>query len=124
MYKLFTGETQKVENPEFIWVDVRDLALAHVLAIEKDAAAGQRYLISEGRYSTQTFVDFIWEHYPERAAAKNVPRGNPGTTVPLEAAYTQDNLKSRKELGFEYISVDTMLNDTFKRFVELEEAGL
>lgn len=33
MYKLFTGETQTVENGEFIWVDVRDLALAHVLAI-------------------------------------------------------------------------------------------
>ena len=30
------------------WVDVRDTALGHVLALEKDAAGGQRIIISSG----------------------------------------------------------------------------
>jgi nucleoside-diphosphate-sugar epimerase len=30
------------------WVDVRDLAVAHVKAIEQDAAGGERIIISSG----------------------------------------------------------------------------
>lgn len=30
------------------WIDVRDLALAHVLALEKEAAGGERIIISAG----------------------------------------------------------------------------
>ena len=30
------------------WVDVRDVALAHVLAMEKVEAAGQRFIVSQG----------------------------------------------------------------------------
>jgi nucleoside-diphosphate-sugar epimerase len=30
------------------WVDVRDIALGHVLALEKDAAGGQRIIIVAG----------------------------------------------------------------------------
>jgi nucleoside-diphosphate-sugar epimerase len=30
------------------WVDVRDIALSHVLALEKDAAGGERTIVSEG----------------------------------------------------------------------------
>jgi nucleoside-diphosphate-sugar epimerase len=30
------------------WVDVRDTALAHVLALEKDAAGGQRIITASG----------------------------------------------------------------------------
>lgn len=91
---------------------------------EKAAAANQRYIITQGRYSMQTFVDYIWEHYPERAAARGIVRGEPGTTLPIDAAYTADNSKSKKDLGIEYISIEQMLADTYKRFVELEEAGL
>ena len=32
------------------WVDVRDNALGHVLALEKDAAGGQRIIISSGAH--------------------------------------------------------------------------
>lgn len=33
MYGYFSGKANKVENAEYIWVDVRDVALAHVNAI-------------------------------------------------------------------------------------------
>ena len=32
------------------WIDVRDVALAHVLAMEKDAAGGQRIILSAGDF--------------------------------------------------------------------------
>ena len=35
------------------WVDVRDLALAHVLALEKPEAGGERIIISSGSWRWQ-----------------------------------------------------------------------
>ena len=32
------------------WVDVRDIALAHALAIQKEAAGGERIIVSGGPY--------------------------------------------------------------------------
>ena len=38
------------------WVDVRDTALAHVLALEKDEAGGQRIITSSGAlHANQTY---------------------------------------------------------------------
>jgi nucleoside-diphosphate-sugar epimerase len=43
----------------FVWVDVRNLALVHVLAIEKPDATGQRFLVSPGQYSNKEIVESI-----------------------------------------------------------------
>ena len=40
-----TKETLSKSNS---WVDVRDTALGHVLALEKDAAGGERIIIASG----------------------------------------------------------------------------
>ena len=40
-----TKETLSESNS---WVDVRDTALGHVLALEKDAAGGQRIITASG----------------------------------------------------------------------------
>jgi len=119
MYGIFSGKTEPSQSV-YLWVDVRDLALAHVLAIESDAAANQRYLITQGRYSTQQFVEYIWEHYPEQAKEKGVTKGTPGTYFPEEGTYTGDNSKSIKDLGLQYRDLDTMQSDTYKRFEQLE----
>lgn len=37
------------------WIDVRDLAQAHVLAIQKQEAGGERIIVSEGPYKWQDF---------------------------------------------------------------------
>ncbi|KAG9018648.1 methylglyoxal reductase (NADPH-dependent) gre2 [Tulasnella sp. 427] len=141
MYALFTGQ-KEASNQAWIWVDVRDVALAHVLAIvsppllsapsvksinassyqlqESSAAPNQRYLISSGRYSAQQFLNYIWENYPDRAKAKKISKGTPGKLYPEEGTYTSDNTKSRKDLGLTYRDLDTMMDDTFGRFKELE----
>jgi nucleoside-diphosphate-sugar epimerase len=37
------------------WVDVRDLALAHILALQKEDAGGKRLLVCAGPYILQDF---------------------------------------------------------------------
>lgn len=119
MYSLFCGQ-REASNQAWIWVDVRDVALAHVLALESPKAPNQRYLISSGRYSAQQFLDYIWQNYPERAKVKKVSKGTPGKLYPEDGTYTSDNSKSKKDLGLTYHSLDTMMDDTFARFKELE----
>ena len=41
------------------WVDVRDIALAHVLSLQKDEAAGERLLICGGEFVYQHFSVFL-----------------------------------------------------------------
>ncbi len=37
----------------YSYIDVRDVALAHVVALEKEEAAGQRIIVSEGATTWQ-----------------------------------------------------------------------
>ena len=41
-------KTKEALSDSNSWVDVRDTALAHVLALEKEAAGGQRIIIASG----------------------------------------------------------------------------
>ncbi|KZT54480.1 NAD(P)-binding protein [Calocera cornea HHB12733] len=64
------------------WADVRDIALAHVRAMEKEQAAGQRFLISSGAFSLQDIYDAL--HSVTDSPLKDVPYGDPkGERGPL-----------------------------------------
>ena len=49
----------------YLFVGVRDLALAHVLALEKQGAENQRFLVTAGNYCNAEIVRIIGEEYPE-----------------------------------------------------------
>ncbi|PNP46482.1 hypothetical protein THARTR1_10804 [Trichoderma harzianum] len=58
IYRLFNGSEQEVPPIAFFYyVDVHDLAEAHVQAFEKPAAANQRYMITASAYSYQHICD-------------------------------------------------------------------
>ena len=41
------------------WINVHDVAAAHVLAIQKEAAAGERIIVSAGPYKLQDWGELI-----------------------------------------------------------------
>ncbi|KAG8920885.1 methylglyoxal reductase (NADPH-dependent) gre2 [Tulasnella sp. 419] len=118
LYAMFIGKA-KAENSVWIWVDVRDLALAHVLAFETNTTTNERYLITQGTYSAQQVLEYAWQHYPDRARAANLAQ--PAPYYPEEGNYRPDNSKSKQQLNMEYRSFEDMLKDTFPVFVELEK---
>lgn len=122
IYGIFNG-TDGPHYGVWIWVDVRDLSEAHVRAIDCAAAANQRYIISQGNFDPQMFIDYIWKHYPERAAAKGIDKRNTGKYYPDGGNYGVDTSKSVRDLGLKYTTVDEMLKDTLKKFEELEAEG-
>ncbi|KAG8741868.1 methylglyoxal reductase (NADPH-dependent) gre2 [Ceratobasidium sp. 414] len=121
-YNIFAGKTKELTSPGvWLWVDVRDIANAHVAAIEKPGAGNQRFLISQGTFNIGQVADFIWKHYPERAQAKGVPKSAPQNGFPAEGNYYPDNRKSKEILGLEYNSFENMLKDQLEQFVALEK---
>ena len=53
-----TAKTKEELSESYSYVDVRDTALGHVLAIEKEAAGGERIITARGAYH----VNLIYKH--------------------------------------------------------------
>lgn len=87
----------------FLSVDVRDVALAHVLAAEKPGAANQRFFIVEGPHSFREIAEAVSEAFPEfkdRLPTSDILKeGEQNATN-----YTEfDNSKSKNVLGLTYL---------------------
>lgn len=98
---IVTGMLPAVAKESLGIVDVRDVALAHLKAIQVDEAKNQRFTASEGDYWQKDFAAMLAEEF--------VPRGFKVTTA--EAPTGQDhmdktsNARARAILGIEFRSV-------------------
>jgi nucleoside-diphosphate-sugar epimerase len=92
----------------FLWVDARDLALAHVRALEVQSAGGHRFFTTAGHCSHKRIVDAIRETHPELSS--RLPK-NPIDDFP-EGCYGYDNGKVRNILGIEFRSLQQGIGDT------------
>ncbi|KAL2872450.1 SDR family oxidoreductase [Aspergillus lucknowensis] len=98
----------------YLWVDVRDVALAHVRAIEVPEA-GQRFFVTAGRYSNKDIVDIIRDAYPE-LEDRLPPKSDPSDLPP--DAYGYDNSRSIEVLGLKYHTLRESVVDTVKTLLE------
>lgn len=122
IYSIFNGEEKDPQNVGiWLWVDVRNVAEAHLAALERPEASGERFLVSEGTFNIAQVIDYIWEHYPERAQAKGIPKSTSSAGYPAEGNYLSDNSLSKSILGTNYISFNDMLKDQLAQFVALEK---
>lgn len=92
----------------FLWIDVRDLALAHVRAIEVPEAGGNRFFVTAGYFSNKSVVDVIRETHPELSS--KLPK-NPIDDFPADI-YGYDNSKTSKVLGITFRSLEESVGDT------------
>ncbi|EXJ93923.1 dihydroflavonol-4-reductase [Capronia coronata CBS 617.96] len=110
---LMLGKPRDGPAPSPIYIDVRDLALAHVLAIENPEAAGQRFFVTAGMGTEKDMGDIIRKAFPD--VAKNL-RDDLADSLP---PYAIDNSKSIKVLGMKYRSLEETIVDTVKSLREL-----
>lgn len=102
----------------FIWVDVRDVAEAHVLAIERPEAAGQRVLCTEGFYTNADIADTIKKRFPE--LEQRLPERYERDIDDARKPFEIDNAWSREVLGLKYRSLEESITDTVE---SLEQIG-
>lgn len=95
-----------------LWIDVRDLAIAHVLALEKPAAAGKRFFVTAGPFSYKEVAEIIVADFPEYhdqlPTREVLEKGAP----PPEQRLGYDNTRSKEILGLEYGSLKKAVIDT------------
>ncbi|KAI9338743.1 NAD(P)-binding protein [Obelidium mucronatum] len=106
VYDVYAFNTKEV-NPLLAggFVDVRDLARAHVLAAVNPRASGERFLTSGGPWSVEALVKVLAEKFPGRPYAT----GTSNVPVP------ELNQKSKEVLGVgEYITFEQSVVDTVK----------
>ncbi|KAJ4250180.1 Glycine-rich RNA-binding protein 2, mitochondrial [Fusarium torreyae] len=99
-------------NPLF--VDVRDVAFAHVVAAEKEEAGNKRFFVVGGYCSNNEIVDIIHRNFPEYQ--DNLPSPPlSGGELPSNV-YGFDNSRSLEILGIEYRSLEQCVQDTVHSF--------
>lgn len=104
----------KDEVPEtgvYIWIDVRDLALAHVLAAEKPEAGGRRYFVTAGYFNNKKIAEAIGKAYPE-LKDKLPTEKTPGGNDPEGGLFDIDTSTAKKYLGLTYRPFDECIKDT------------
>lgn len=99
----------------FLWVDVRDVALAHVRAIEVAEAGGKRLFIVAGHFSAKRIADAIRETHPELES--KLPE-NVIDDLPADV-YQYNNTLGRQLLGIEYRTLKECIGDTVSSLIKL-----
>ncbi|KAJ4474488.1 D-lactaldehyde dehydrogenase [Lentinula aciculospora] len=101
------------------WVDVRDIALAHVLALQKQEAGGERLLISKGEFVYQDFIDVANALSPSPIPSHtDLPKGSPGAGKEFVPKIVYDPSKASRILGPElvYHTIEETTKDTLADF--------
>lgn len=113
-----TAKTAHPPSTEF-FVDVRDFALSHVLAVEKDEAAGKRFFIVADRYPIKQIMEIMDENFPH--LRYQLPRGEAlePSSFPATVMADFDNRRSVEVLGMTYRSFTESIMDTVKSFKSL-----
>ena len=82
----------------YIWVDVRDVADAHVFAMEKPEAANKRFFVTAGYFSNAEIAEIIRDNFP---GYKDMLPEKPESDRPKDV-YMYDNSRSKEVLGLKY----------------------
>jgi nucleoside-diphosphate-sugar epimerase len=121
IYNFINGSC-KSEMPDtgvsfYLWIDVRDLALAHVRAMELQlelrAPANKRYLLTAGYFTNKDICEIIGAKFPEYLAMLPPCHGEAGG-FPPGGVYKFDNTEATSELRLEYRKLEESVVDTIQ----------
>ncbi|KAH9220878.1 dihydroflavonol-4-reductase [Leptodontidium sp. 2 PMI_412] len=99
-----------VPQNSFQWVDARDVALAHVRAIEVPEAAGKRFLAAAGPYSNGEMATIVKDRFPEL-------KGQFPDQIEVQEnaqSFVIDNTPAKQILGIQFRGLEDCVVDTVK----------
>ncbi|KAM9925489.1 hypothetical protein OXX59_003833 [Metschnikowia pulcherrima] len=117
---LKTGPQGSFDNDKAGFIDVRDVAKAHLAAFEDPTTVGKRLYMTNGQFSVQMMVDIIREKFPE--LKEKVPLGTPGSgSKDILSLARTSNDATRKLLGFEFTSLAACVQDVVQQILEHQQ---
>ncbi|KAF6750212.1 D-lactaldehyde dehydrogenase [Ephemerocybe angulata] len=93
------------------WVDVRDIAEAHVRAMEVEEAGGERIIVSEGTYRFQEWLDLANKVGAQIYPGRSFPTAEVAEGESASAVY-YDTAKEKRILGIKYRTKEETTGDT------------
>ncbi|XP_010905791.1 phenylacetaldehyde reductase isoform X3 [Elaeis guineensis] len=109
--KLINGSST-YPNVTYGWVNVKDVAMAHILAFEVPSASG-RYCLVESVAHCSEIVKILHEQY----SALKLPENRCADDKPLMPIYHVSKEKA-KSLGIDYIPLETSIKEIVKSLKE------
>jgi nucleoside-diphosphate-sugar epimerase len=97
--------------PVPLWVDVRDVAAAHVLGMELPEAGGRRLFTTAGVFSHREVVDITREAFPEFKDRLAGPDVQSGGFVPDDQMFKWTNQETRDLLKIDWIPLKRSIVD-------------
>ncbi|TKA66577.1 hypothetical protein B0A49_04407 [Cryomyces minteri] len=126
VYAFFNGTHKTTENVEYIFydhIDVRDVALAHVLSMTAPAASNQRIaLCSTDPLTPQRVVNILNKNFPE--LEDRIATGNPEDDYPVGVHPTLWNTQKAHDVfgaGWRFRNVEESVVDLTKQLLEQEK---
>jgi nucleoside-diphosphate-sugar epimerase len=119
---LGAGKTSASEVPPtglHLYVDVRDIALAHRLAIETPAAGGHRFVVAGGAVSNQRIANILREKLPE--LRERIPLGKPEEAGLPEGSFEADASLVKETIGLTFRSVEETIGDLAVQLAEIDQ---
>ncbi|KAJ3517048.1 hypothetical protein NLJ89_g749 [Agrocybe chaxingu] len=110
-YNLVVSESPKAKetlSQSAGWVDVRDTAFAHVLALEKEAAGGERILL--------TSVNVVNNLTPNPLPSHKLTLGYPEILQQNTILASYDKSKEERILGIKFKTMEETARDTLEDF--------
>ncbi|KAK3937326.1 hypothetical protein QBC46DRAFT_11946 [Diplogelasinospora grovesii] len=99
----------------FIWIDVRDVADAHIKAgLEVPEAGGKRCFTTAGLFSNKQIADVIRKNFPDDASKLPTDETKGGELPDENKRYKFDNSTTTKLLGIKWRSLEESIVDTVK----------
>lgn len=117
------GPTGNFDNDKGGFVDVRDVAKAHVAALEDAKLIGKRLYMSNGKFSVQMLLDIVNSKVP--ALKGKIPVGNPGSGPhDISTMAKTSNTKTRELLEIEWVSLTDCVIDVVDQILRSRESRL
>ncbi|KAI5962043.1 hypothetical protein KGF57_001488 [Candida theae] len=110
---ILTAGKKKEEPQQYVgyFIDVRDVAKAHIVAFEKKEAIGQRLLLADAPFNSGEIYDIIAEDFPK--LKPELPELDKSKGPKFEDSESIiNNEKTRKILGFKFIDLRKSVDDT------------
>lgn len=117
-----SGKNTEIKKRSMMFVDVRDVAAAHLAAMElSDAEAVQgRFIVAEGVHSEEEMVNLARRHaLPSWPITTNVATSEAAfSTAPPGHINRYSNTRSRDILGIKYRSFEETIRDSVASYAD------
>ncbi|KAK3290420.1 uncharacterized protein B0H64DRAFT_57946 [Chaetomium fimeti] len=108
--------------PVFTFVDVRDVALAHVRAMTAPEAAGKRFYVVGGFFSNHRLAGIVRRRFPQLEGQLPPAEEDAKDDFPADH-WAFDNSRSKEVLGLQYTELEKSVVDTVESILAFEAAG-